>query len=60
MIKVDTYGFGAKSGTVYILEYHVNAQFNKMPHLAMHCNMKEMGAWFHKDRVESDSNPLSQ
>ena len=28
----------------FFLEYHVNLQFNKMPQLAMHCNVKEMGA----------------
>ena len=34
MIKVDTYGYGAESDIVYF-EYHVNAQFNKIPQLAM-------------------------
>ena len=43
VIKVDTYGFGVKSSTTYF-EYHVNTQFNKIPQLAMHCNVKEIGA----------------
>ena len=34
MIKVDTYGFGAKSSREHF-EYHVNAQLNKIPQLAM-------------------------
>ena len=34
MIEVDTYGFGAKSSTKHF-EYHVNAQFNKIPQLVM-------------------------
>ena len=34
VIKVDTYGFGAKSRTEHF-EYHVNAQFNKLPQIAM-------------------------
>ena len=44
VIRVDTDGYGAKSGTAYILEHHVKMQFNKIPQLAMHCNVKEMGA----------------
>ena len=48
MIKVDTDGDGAKSSTGYILEHHVNIQFNKIPQLAMYYNVKGMGAWFHK------------
>ena len=34
MIKVDTYGFGAKLSTNHFV-YHVNVQFNKIPQLAM-------------------------
>ena len=34
MIKVDTYDFGAKLSTKHF-EYHVNAQFNKIPQLAI-------------------------
>ena len=34
VIKVDTYGFGAKSSTSWF-ENHVNTPFNKIPQLAM-------------------------
>ena len=30
VIKVDTYGYGAKSSTQHF-EYHVHVQFNKIP-----------------------------
>ena len=44
LYRVDTGGYGAKLGTLYILEHHVKMQINKIPQLAMHCNVKEMGA----------------
>ena len=48
VIKIDVDGYSA-SQAQHILIYHVNTQFNKIPQLAMHYNMKEMGEWFHKE-----------
>ena len=48
VIRVDTDDYDAKSGTVYFgtpCKYAIN----KIPQLAMHCNVKELGAWFHKE-----------
>ena len=42
-IKVDADGNSAKSSTVYILEHHVKMQFNKIPQLAMDCNVRYGG-----------------
>ena len=33
----------------YVLRHHVTMQLIKIPQLAMHRNVKEMGAWFHKE-----------
>ena len=40
-LKANALPFGQAE---HILEYHVNLQFNKIPQLAIHCNVKEMGA----------------
>ena len=41
-IKVDDNGSLAGQEW-YILRYHVNIQFNKIPQLAMHCNERDGG-----------------
>ena len=43
MIKADTYGDSANSSTIYILIYHVNAQINKIPQLAMELQREKDG-----------------
>ena len=40
MIKVDDDGYCAFHAQ-YILNYHVNIQFNKIPQPAMHCNIRD-------------------
>ena len=40
---VDAYGSLRWSSTEHILIYHVNTHFNKIPQLAMHCNVKRDG-----------------
>ena len=42
-IKIDVGGLCAIQAQ-YILRHHVTIQLIKIPQLAMHCNVKEMGA----------------
>ena len=42
MIQVDADGSRAGQEQ-YILKYHVNIQFNKIPQLVMHCNERDGG-----------------
>ena len=43
VIKIDADGYGAKSCTTHF-EISCSYAIIKIPHLAMHCNVKQMGA----------------
>ena len=48
VIKIDGDGL-CSSEAQYVLRHHVKCKLIKIPQLAMHFNVKEMGEWFHKE-----------